>query len=102
MIDLAGLARISLAPAEPCLGLRPGTGRLLSSEKSDESSYPLIILSQGLQTRMDPDCSNCAPERSDVHFASNIWPHVPASARKYSKVPGFQVFTYYSDVSGGT
>lgn len=82
MTDLAGLARISFAPAEPCLVLRLETGRLLSSEKSDESSYPLMIPSQGLQTRIDPDCPKCAPERSDVHFASNIWPQVPASKRE--------------------
>lgn len=82
MLDLAGLVRRSLAPAEPCLGLRLGISRLLSSEKSDESSYPLMIPSHGLQTRIDPDCPNCAPERSDVHFASKIWPHVPASAGK--------------------
>lgn len=71
-----GLPRTSLAPVDPCLGLRPTTERLPSSENSDESSYPLIIPSQGLQTRKDPDWPKCEPGRSEVHFASKIWPHV--------------------------
>lgn len=55
---------------------------LLSSENSDESSYPLTIRSHGLQTLMEPDCPNGAPESVEVHLASKIWPHVPRKIRQ--------------------
>ena len=71
-----GLASVSLAPVEPCLGLRPECVTLPSSENSEESSYPLMIPSQVLQTRKEPDWSKRDPGRSVVHLESNIWPQV--------------------------
>ena len=72
-LDLGiGLPKVSLAPVEPCLGRKPEVGIVLSSERSEESSYPLIILSQGLQTRIVPVWPNEAPDRIVVHLASNI------------------------------
>lgn len=72
-----GLAKASLAAVDPCLGRRTWVGRLLSSEQSEESSYPFMMPWQGLQTRKEPDCPNWTPDIREVHLESNIWPHVP-------------------------
>ena len=72
-LDLGpGLLKASFAPVEPCRGRRLGGGMALSSENSDESSYPLMIPSHDLHTRIDPGCPNGVPGRREVHFASNI------------------------------
>ena len=79
LVEEMGVDRMSLAPVDPCLGLRPRTERVPSSENSEESSSPVMIDSQGLHTRSDADCPKCAPDTKDVHFASNICPQVPIS-----------------------
>lgn len=52
--------------------LGEGFKNALSSSDGSDESYPLMIASQGLQTRRFPDWPKYAPSIKDVHLASNI------------------------------
>ena len=68
----SGVASMSFAPVDLCRGLRPRIERVPSSENSEESSSPLMMDSQGLHTRKEPDCPKWSPDINDVHLESKI------------------------------